>query len=88
MHVVPTSLDTSAAAERVLVEKLRAMSPEQRLRLALSLSQSVRSLALAGVRQRHPNASAREQFLRLAITLHGRDLATAAYPEIAALDLQ
>jgi hypothetical protein len=83
-----TSLDTSAEAERVLVEKLRAMSPEQRLGLALSLSQSVRSLALAGVRQRHPSASAREQLLRLAITIHGRDLATAAYPEIATLDLR
>lgn len=82
------NLDTSAEAERVLVEKLRAMSPEQRLSLALSLSQSVRELALAGVRQRHPGASAREQLLRLAITIHGRDLATAAYPEIAALDLR
>jgi hypothetical protein len=88
MDADTTSLDTSAAAEHVLVEKLRAMSPEQRLSLALSLSQSVRSLAIAGVRQRHPGSSAREQLLRLAITIHGRDLATAAYPEIAALDLR
>lgn len=71
----------------MVIDKLRAMSPTDRLALALSLSQSVRELALAGVRQRYPNASAREQLLRLAITIHGRDLATAAYPEIAALDL-
>jgi hypothetical protein len=83
----PTSLDTSAEAERVQVEKWRAMSPAQRLGLALSLSQSVRALAIAGIRQRHPEASPREQLLRLALTLHGPDLATAAYPEIASLDL-
>lgn len=88
MDAPATSLDTSAEAESVVIEKLRAMSPEQRLTLALSLSQSVRSLALAGVRQRHPGASDREQLLRLAITIHGRDLATAAYPEIAALGLR
>lgn len=70
-----------------MIDKLRAMSPADRLSLALSLSQSVRDLALAGVRQRHPDASVREQLLRLAITIHGRDLATLAYPDIATLDL-
>ncbi len=86
MDAQATSLDTSAEAERVVFDKLRAMSPADRLRLALSLSQSVRELALAGVRHRYPNAPVREQLLRLAVTIHGRDLATAAYPEIAALD--
>jgi len=80
------SLDTSCEAERVQVEKWRAMSAGQKLALALDLSRTVRELALAGIRQRYPNASAREQLLRLAITIHGRDLATAAYPEIATLD--
>ena len=88
MDAQATSLDTSAEAERVVIDRLRAMSPAQRLSLALSLSQSVRELALAGVRQRYPDASAREQLLRLAVTIHGRDLATAAYPEIAVLDLR
>lgn len=83
-----TTLDTSAEAERILVEKWHNMSAAQRLGVAMSLSQSVRELALAGIRQRHPGASPREQLLRLAITLHGPDLATAAYPEIAALDLR
>lgn len=87
MDAQATSLDTSAEADRVVFEKLRAMSPADRLTLALSLSQSVRELALAGVRQRHPHASVREQLLRLAVTIHGRDLATRAYPEIATLDL-
>jgi hypothetical protein len=88
MDADSSTLDTSAEAEHVMVEKLRAMSPVQRLHLALSLSQSVRELAIAGVRQRYPDASAREQVLRLALAIHGRDLATAAYPEIALLDLR
>ena len=88
MDARATSLDTSAEAERVVIDRLRAMSPAQRLSLALSLSQSVRELALAGVRQRYPNAPDREQLLRLALTIHGRELATAAYPELAALDLR
>ena len=88
MDAQAASLDTSREAERVQFKKWRAMSPGQRLSLAVSMSQSVRALALAGVRQRYPDASAREQLLRLAVTIHGRDLATAAYPEIAVLDLR
>lgn len=52
------------------------------------LTRAVYDLALAGVRQRHPHASPREQFLRLAVLTLGRDLACRAYPEIAALDLR
>lgn len=88
MDADTTSLDTSAETERILVDKWRAMEPAQRLGLALSLSQSVREMAIAGVRLRYPDASPREQLLRLAIAMHGRDLAAAAYPEIAALDLR
>jgi len=88
MDAQAASLDTSREAERVQLKKWRAMSPGQRLSLAVSMSQSVRAMALAGVRQRYPDASAREQLLRLAVTIHGRDLATAAYPEIAVLDLR
>jgi hypothetical protein len=62
------------------------MSPEQRLATAMRMSQTVRDLALAGVRARFPNAGPREQFLRLAIVTLGLELAQAAYPEIAKLD--
>jgi hypothetical protein len=44
-------------------------------------------LAMAGIRQRHPGASPREQFLRLAVITLGRDLAARVYPEIDGLDL-
>lgn len=51
------------------------------------LTQAVFELARAGIRHRHPDASPREQFLRLAIVTLGADLACKAYPEIACLDL-
>lgn len=62
------------------------MSPSQKVALAATMSQTVRDLALAGIRQRYPLAMPREQLLRLAIVTLGPELALAAYPEIAALD--
>ncbi len=62
------------------------MTAEQKLLVSLQMSQTVRDLALAGVRERFPHAGLREQFLRLAIVTLGLELAQAAYPEIAALD--
>ena len=41
MNAQATSLDTSAEAERVVIDRLRAMSPTQRLRLALWSSQDL-----------------------------------------------
>lgn len=75
------NLDTSPDAERELIARWRAMTPEQKLRAAFAMSDAVRDLALAGIRQRYPHANAREQFLRLVILQHGHDLAVAAYPE-------
>lgn len=78
--------DSSEDAERRLIEGWRAMSASQKLALASTMSQTVRDLALAGIRQRYPLARPREQLLRLAIATLGSELALAAYPEIASLD--
>lgn len=78
--------DTSPHAQAVLTDKLRSMTPGQKLALALQMSRTVRELAVAGIRQRHPHASNREVLLRLAIVQHGRSLALSAYPDIADLD--
>lgn len=51
------------------------------------MSKTVRELALAGVRSRFPDAESHEQLLRLAVVMLGPELAAAAYPEVAALDL-
>ena len=80
------SADTDEASERGQIERWRAMSPAQKLALVTELNAAVGTLALAGIRLRHPGASEREQFLRLACIKLGRDLAAQVYPEIEQLD--
>jgi hypothetical protein len=82
----PLSLDTSPDAERMQVGAWGRMSAAEKAALITGLTRAVHRLAVAGVRQRYPHASPREQFLRLDIVLHGRELARAAYPEIDVLD--
>lgn len=57
------------------------MSPEEKLRLAASASASVRALAMAGLRLRHPDATDREIFLRYAMLTLGAESARMVYPE-------
>jgi hypothetical protein len=82
----PLSLDTSPDAERMQIDGWRRMAPAEKSALVTGLTRAVHRLAVAGIRQRFVGASPREQFLRLAIVLHGRALARRAYPEIDALD--
>jgi hypothetical protein len=84
---VPLNLDTSPETERLQVERWRQMSPAEKAAIVSGLTQAVHDLALAGIRLRHPGASPREQFLRLALITLGPDLARRAYPELAATDL-
>lgn len=79
------SADTSPAAEDVQLLLWRKMSTTQKAQLVTGLSQSVDAMARAGIRHRHPDASARECFLRLAVLKLGVDLAARAYPEMADL---
>ena len=51
-----------------------------------SASIEVARTFISGWQQRHPQASAREQFLRLAIVRLGYDLAVEAFPDAAGLD--
>jgi len=61
------------------------MSAAAKAALVSGLTQASVELARAGVRQRHPDASPREQFLRLAVIVLGPELAARAYPECAQL---
>jgi hypothetical protein len=53
---------------------LRAQAPHERLAQALSLTRTVRELAVTGIRQRHPAASEDEVRVRLAVRLYGREV--------------
>jgi len=71
--------DTSRDAELVLVRLAREMTPRRKLEIAASMSRTIRELALAGLRSRHPGASEAEMRRRLASLVLPQDLARAAY---------
>lgn len=61
---------------------LRSLAPHERLRIAVALSTTVRHLAEAGLRLRHPDADARELQVRLVVRLHGRDTAMRVFGDV------
>ena len=71
--------DTAPEAERVLIDLLRRAPPLRKLEMVGQLNQTVRTLALSGLRQRHPQATAEELRRRLADLLLGPVMATEVY---------
>jgi hypothetical protein len=76
--------DTSPQRRDRYLELLRALTPAQRLARAADLSDSVRELAEAGIRQRHPGASDEEVRVRLVVRLYGREFAARHYAAVPA----
>jgi hypothetical protein len=75
---VPTGLsDTDSESLRVHIDLLRRATPGRRLELALSLSADVVSLALAGIRRRHPGISDTAAALHFVEMHYGTDLGAA-----------
>jgi hypothetical protein len=81
----PLSLDTSPDIERRQVESWRQMLPAHKAALVTGLTRAAWEMTAAGVRQRHPGTTPREQFLRVAVIVLGPDLACLAYPDAAAV---
>ena len=71
--------DTSPDAERVLIELMRKAPPWRKLELVAQLNETVRLLALSGLRQRYPDATPEELRRHLADLLLGPELARRAY---------
>jgi hypothetical protein len=63
--------DTHPRAAEVQAEIFRRMTPAQRLRLALEMSESMRNVALAGLRNRHPELSEKELARELMRIMYG-----------------
>lgn len=74
--------DTPPEIEAILMERMRKMSGLEKWRMVAELNAAVRAMALAGLRQRHPNASEAELRRRLAGLLLGEELAELAYGPI------
>jgi hypothetical protein len=82
-HLAVLAADTTADIEQRQVDAWRRLSPLQRLQLVSDTTGAVVNLSLAGIRRRHPQASERECFLRLAAILLGVDTARRVYPDAA-----
>jgi hypothetical protein len=74
--------DTSPEAWRVFLEIQSRMTPAEKMRRALELSHTVRKLGEAGVRQRYPDASGHEIFLRTARLTLGDELFRKVYGDV------
>ena len=85
-HQGVLSQDTSLDVEQMQIQLWRRMSPAEKLALVWDLRQATLTLAEAGIRQRHPRASMRECFLRLAALTLGAELTRAVYPDAADID--
>lgn len=73
------SRDTTPEAEAAQIEIYRRMSPGRKLLLVEEANRTARALALAGLRQRHPDAGEAELFRRLVDLTLGEELAMEVY---------
>jgi len=71
--------DTRPEAERVQIELLRRAPPWHKLHMVGQMNQTVRTLALSGLRQRYPQATPQELRRRLADLVLGPALAARVY---------
>jgi hypothetical protein len=83
-YAPPVHQDTSPAASARYHELLRAMPPERRLEAAMRLSEGVRELAIAGIRERHPGIGDDELRVRLTVRLYGRAVAARLFGTVPA----
>jgi DUF1365 family protein len=63
--------DTSPKAATIQQDVFRQMTPAARLRLALEMSESMRNVALAGLRARRPELTADELSRELMRVMYG-----------------
>jgi hypothetical protein len=76
--------DTDPETERVHLEILRRATPARRIRLALSLSQTVISLSRGGLARVFPGGSSEDLALRFVALHYGADLADELRADLAA----
>jgi hypothetical protein len=77
--------DTSREAEALHVQTWRAMSSVELAAPISGASRSARTLAMAGLRSRYPEASETEPTRRFAMLTLGPGLARKVYPDIDGL---
>lgn len=78
--------DTSPEAAEILRERLRRMTPSQRVEEGVKLCKFARHMMRAGIRMRHPDYSEDQVEMALARLLWGDDLYRKARPNWPLLD--
>ena len=73
-------LDTSPDAHAAHLRWLRARTDDERLRMAIQLSEDLRELSRCGIRARHPSYTAEQVEWALRRMLLGDALFVAAWP--------
>lgn len=71
--------DTDSRAERVQLELLRHAPAWRKIQMVAHLNETVRTLALSGLHQRHPHASSQQLQRMLADLVLGESLAEKVY---------
>jgi hypothetical protein len=79
-------LDTTPDAYRLQGEIYRRMGGAARLSIAFQLTETVRRLALAGIRARHPDYSDEQVFQAWARLKLGDDIVRAIWPHCSLVD--
>ena len=71
--------DTDAHVEQLQIERLRQMPAWRKMALMAEMGETVRLLALAGLRQRYPADTPAQRRRRLADLMLGPELAARVY---------
>ena len=80
---IPSRSKAAAAAlEQRMFDRIAALSPAQRLQVAMDLTESVLEIARANIRQQHPHADERELALRLCARKYGRETMLRFFGEV------
>jgi hypothetical protein len=75
----PQSPDTDPATERYLFDRLRALPSWRKAEMLSAATRAAHGLAMAGLRQRHPAATAAELRKRYAALVLGREASIALF---------
>ena len=70
--------DTTADARRIHREVLIQRTPEERVQMAVQMSEEIRGITCDGIRHKHPDWTSDEVRWELLRRLHGDELISAA----------
>jgi len=71
----PLSADTTPESERLYFELLAKKTPAEKMRMVCQMSATMCTLAMSGLRSRHPTDTEAQLKIRLAELLYGAEIA-------------